>query len=535
MVLIVYWYNMKLFRCLSVVIIIGLNGCNQAKPEMEVIPIQRSIEKSKPPIRHPIQKPLKKPIKQAIQQPLEAPKPFLPLAPLAPAKPNEHWYLFGKNGINILPAWELTRGSKNVNIAVIDSGFSPDHPAFSEGKCPPKARLVEIAQGERQDADHGTGVSSLIQSCEGNPLELIGINQVSPILWLERGKGNVGIGSELIQWGIGDTTICAQAKYISCPEGSPNPNPAHIVNLSIGRSSIEETAYVDRKILLPLVAQVNSKRKILVAAAGNDGKNADLEFPASATGVISVGYTDANGKAAPNSNWGRTVEIMAPGKGIPIAGDEGKDMANGSSFATPIVSGIISLMRSVYPALNWKTAVYFLQSTAVPMDCHAYCIAGRTAEQQNACQKDCCVGDKQICTLGRVDAGAAVLAAYKASLNGLPSVPLVDSDKYWVSLKINENYTQWEGTFTLFNVGASKGNYKITGPDGTLTLNGKEKIVIQLAAKGQVGDSVIITVTHPHKPLEFNWKEAPIHIVNIDRDPTDHVPDRMTIYTGMDF
>lgn len=236
-----------------------------------------------------------------------------------------------------------------------------------------------------------------------------------------------------------------------------------------------------------------------------------------------MGATTKTGAAWQYSNWGETVEIMAPGADIPVASSSGKTLVNGTSMAAPIISGVISLMRSVYSELNWKTAIYFLQSTAVKMDCHSYCIAERTADAQTRCRRDCCVGEQQVCTPGRVDAGAAVALAKKAAIHGLPAVALADTDKYLIRI---QNKT---GTFKLFNVGGGRGKYKVSSPDGSVLFSTNQReLEVELSAKGQPGDQIDI----PISTTDAFRAEARIRIASPESGTVTTFSDEMVIYAG---
>ncbi len=282
--------------------------------------------------------------------------------------------------------------------------------------------------------------------------------------------------------------------------------------------------------MLPVVEQAKRLESIIVAAAGNDPINADNDFPASATGVISVGSTNQDGVATKWSSWGETVEIMAPGEKISVATPAGKEYASGSSFAAPIITAVISLMYSIYPALNWKTAVYFLQSTAVAMDCHDYCIAGRERKVQDQCRKDCCRGESQVCTPGRVDAAAALSAAQKAASSGLPKVALVDSNKLLVGVSFKTTPEGRRGDFVLRNVGGASGKYLITSPDGALTFSATE---IELAPKGQPNDSQKISIVTTKKFI--GDKDAAIRIASPESGVLSTFSDEIVLYAKTDF
>lgn len=433
------------------------------------------------------------------------------------------WYLFGKNGINIKPAWDITTGSEKVTVAVIDGGFSADNPAFSQGICLAKKEYFNfLSQQPNKAGDHGTQVASLINTCDDNPLELIGINRNSRILWLE-GQDTPLSQMMVVRWAFGAKNACIHSQLIRC--SSDNSYPAHVINISLGAQIKGHSDYYKNKwSTLYVTKEANDKGSIIVASAGNEGQNADFRWPSAMTGVISVGATNQNGDAWRQSNWGETVEIMAPGTDILVASINQKTIVNGTSFATPIVSGVVSLMRSVYAELNWKTASYILQSTAIKMDCHSYCIADRTKDAQTKCRQDCCKGDKQVCTTGRLDAGAAVARAQQTALHGLPAIALVDADKYFVHLNGKK------GAFKLFNVGGAKGSYKISSPDGSLLFNNRPEQEIVLGAKGTANDTVNISFVATTK---FSL-EALIRIASPESGLSDDFTDEMNIYVGED-
>jgi hypothetical protein len=202
---------------------------------------------------------------------------------------------------------------------------------------------------------------------------------------------------------------------------------------------------------------------ITVASAGNKAENARDHWPSAAPGFISVGSTTESGSTAASSNWGESVDIMAPGENITVS-ENGQFMyTGGTSFAAPLVSAIILLMKDQYirtepkKPLNWLVARHILRKTAVPMSCKEYCSKVYDSEQHlydnikdDSCRAHCCDsnGETQHCTAGLVDAHVAVLEARK----GCPNTFLLDSDKYLVDLKQNTDGL-YQGSFVLSNVG----------------------------------------------------------------------------------
>lgn len=429
-----------------------------------------------------------------------------PQKPLS-ATADMNWHLFGEFGINIKEAWSITRGSPTTRVAIVDRGFLPDSAAYSTGTCSIRPILIDFsveAPTEKFIDDHGTAVSSVIRSCHDNSLGLVGINTDSPIQWIMApiySKTAIGKSGELIKWAAGQN-ICSTSSAVNCCKA--NQTPANIINASFGSYALEANAAEFRYTDLSIVENINQHRRILVASSGNNSRNSDVHFPSNMTGVISVGATQRNGEAASFSSWGKSVEIMAPGKDIPVAGIFGLNITEGTSFAAPIITGVISLMHAVFPEINWKRAVYLLQSTATPMNCQQYCSPNYAAEAQTQCQQDCCGGDPngpQICTPGRVNAGEAVRAAQIAQENFAAAVPvgLLDSDKYLVKLTVHPPETVRRGEFTLSNVGARKADYTLSSADGKLTfdygpsldieINPNEKIKVNVSTTSQWGQS----------------------------------------------
>jgi len=159
------------------------------------------------------------------------------------------------------------------------------------------------------------------------------------------------------------------ADVINMSFGSQTPNPA------------EESLISDLQLLFP--------KLVFVAAAGNDAKD-DLGNPASYTGVVAVGAIDVKGNRASYSNFGRRIDVVAPGgdsdvdggvltlSGVGVNGfwqntsQQPTDTnfasfpdhhgyyvtSTGTSFASPAVAGVIALMKSADPQRKLTAAQY---------------------------------------------------------------------------------------------------------------------------------------------------------------------------------
>ncbi len=196
------------------------------------------------------------------------------------------------------------------------------------------------------DPSHGTMVSGVIAAIRNNNLGVKGIATNVEIMVIRA----VPNGDE---W---DKDIASAIQYAI-------NNGAQIINMSFGKDFSPHKQFVDS-----IVKGVDKSNVLLVQAAGNDGMNIDEEdnFPNkySESGEIlvnnwiTVGASTITAKhkklAASFSNYGEySVDVFAPGRKLLlcIPNDEYK-IGSGTSFASPVVSGIATLLKSYYPKLT---------------------------------------------------------------------------------------------------------------------------------------------------------------------------------------
>jgi serine protease len=162
-----------------------------------------------------------------------------------------------------------------------------------------------------------------------------------------------------------------------------NPNPARVINLSLGGGgSCDRTTQ----------AAINTARSwgaVVVVAAGNANANAANTSPANCQGVITVAATAKSGGKASYSNFGSNVTLAAPGgdrdaglwstlnMGTMAPGADAYASYAGTSMAAPVVSGVVALMLSVNKNLTPDQVAALLKSSAraFPAAC-ANCGAG---------------------------------------------------------------------------------------------------------------------------------------------------------------
>ncbi|MDJ0593039.1 MAG: PatA/PatG family cyanobactin maturation protease [Pleurocapsa sp. MO_226.B13] len=148
----------------------------------------------------------------------------------------------------------------------------------------------------------------------------------------------------LLPWGFSSRYALANFSFF-CPKS--NQHGANIINISGGQLTPSGEAY---PILADAVRYCSDNNILIIAAAGNDGCSC-LHIPGALPSVLAVGAMNSQGIPLDFSNWGdryQTQGILAPGENILGAIPNGSITVNsGTSYATPIVSGIAALLMSL--------------------------------------------------------------------------------------------------------------------------------------------------------------------------------------------
>ncbi|MEK5100177.1 S8 family serine peptidase [Bacillus glycinifermentans] len=231
----------------------------------------------------------------------------------------EQWNL---KPIQAEKAWSAGLTGKNVKVAVIDTGIS----AHDELTVSGGTSTVSYTSSYSDDNGHGTHVAGIIGAKHND----YGIDGIAPGVQLYAIKA-------LDQNGTGDLESILKGIDWSIEHG------VNVINMSLGTST-------DSQILHDAVDKAYQKGILLVAASGNDGNGHPVDYPAAYSSVIAVSATDEENGIAGFSNTGADVEFSAPGTSI-ISTYLHQQFAAGSgtSQATPHVTGMLALLKQLYP------------------------------------------------------------------------------------------------------------------------------------------------------------------------------------------
>jgi minor extracellular protease Epr len=223
------------------------------------------------------------------------------------------WHL---EQLGLKNVWETTKGS-GIKIAILDSGFAP-HEEISNVK---ESISFVLDEDEIDYAGHGTSVIGILGSkCK----ELCGICPESEIYSLKilnrYIEGNFDSLYKALEW---------------CLKNKPD-----IINLSISSKTVMPPN------IKQILEELYNQNIIICASTGND--SSEISYPAKYESVFSIGAYDRDGNIAAFSNRGNEIDFSAPGVDIYTCSNKnnGYVHATGTSFASPIFAGIVSLILS---------------------------------------------------------------------------------------------------------------------------------------------------------------------------------------------
>ena len=246
---------------------------------------------------------------------------------------------------------KVTKGSRDIIVAVIDTGVDLEHPALKDSLLKGDARNFFDKTATAQDGNgHGTFCAGVIAAKDaGEPVH--GLAQdvsVLPLKFLsDEGAGSLMDAVDAINY-----AVAKGAKVLSNSWGGG------------GESEILKSA----------IAEAGKKGVLFVAAAGNDGTDMDQKpvYPAGykLDNIIVVAPVTNLGTLPFYSNFGKTsVHLAAPGENVyGLTTGGGYTCLSGSSMSTPHVAAAAALILAKYPTISLAELKNRLIRTSKPLD-----------------------------------------------------------------------------------------------------------------------------------------------------------------------
>lgn len=268
-------------------------------------------------------------------------------------------------------AWELETGSSDVKIAVIDTGVDYDIEDLNPNMW---TNLVEL-NGTPGVDDDGNGCVDDIHGCDfvnndGDPKDDHGHG--SHVSGTIAAKGNNGTQIVGVAW---NATIIG-VKFLSASGSGTLENAIKSIDYATANQvQIMSNSWGGggrSQALFESIQRARDAGILFVAAAGNSGVNMDNspQYPAGyeVENIVSVAAVDNAGRLASFSNYGRSVDIAAPGVNVLSVTPNGLKSWSGTSMACPHVSGVAALLYSQDMTQDFTRIKERLRSGARPIE-----------------------------------------------------------------------------------------------------------------------------------------------------------------------
>jgi len=254
-------------------------------------------------------------------------------------------------------AWSQGVNGQGVTVAVIDTGISQG-PDLKQTKFVGGYDFVNDRKEATDDNGHGTHVAGTIAQSTNNKYGVAGIAygaKLMPLKVLSRAGG-------------GTVSDIAEAIRFAADNG------ADVINMSLGGGG-------ESKLMREAIDYAHSKGVVVVAAAGNSGVSG-ASYPALYENVIGVSATGPDKSKTGYSNYGKGVDIAAPGGTTRSSEADGvlQETINprtpgefafkyfqGTSMAAPHVAGVAALIKSQGRGASADRVQQILLSSATPV------------------------------------------------------------------------------------------------------------------------------------------------------------------------
>jgi subtilisin family serine protease len=264
--------------------------------------------------------------------------------------PNDpQWNIeWGPQLVNAPTVWDSTTGSASTVIAELDTGVDYSQVDL-QGRFIAGYDFVNNDSNPADDNGHGTTVAGVIGATANNKIGMAGMCWSCPIMPVK----------VLNSGGSGDYATLANGITWATDHG------ADVISMSLAGSS-------DSSTLHDAVVYAHNHGVVLVAAAGNSGLSA-ATYPAAYGEVLGVAGSQSNDTLYSWSNYGSWTKLAAPGCNEATVMGGGYGNFCGTSSATPLVAGLIGLLRTANPSATNAQVEAAVESSAVKIGTTVSC------------------------------------------------------------------------------------------------------------------------------------------------------------------
>ncbi len=275
--------------------------------------------------------------------------------------------------IQMSEAWDISTGSHDIVVAVLDTGVDVNHPDLKDNIWVNKGEIpnneidddnngyIDDVSGWNFEEDnndvipdgsdyysvlgHGTQVSGVIAGVGNNGVGVCGVNWQSSIMALR------------LSIYMTSAEVAEALEYVAA-------NGAHVANMSFGA---DEFGPEGDSAVKAAIDNAFAHGVLLVASAGNDDNTKPL-YPAAYFNVMAVSSTNGEDMKTGHSSFGHWVDIAAPGTDI-VTTDLGNEYiaTAGTSFSGPYVASVGALVLAHKPELTHVQVRAILENTTDPV------------------------------------------------------------------------------------------------------------------------------------------------------------------------